>query len=290
MGILLPRGIDLGGDICTCECHITGHGHIGKCCTTIVKPVQIPSVQEVKYVQPVTSSGVKPYFQDGAVTIYHGDCREILPTLAPVDLVLTSPPYNIGASHHTGNIRHSPYSDALPEADYQSSQVKILNLLWSVTERSGSLLYNHKNRIKDGLQISPYRWIFQTQWLDKQEVVWFNGSPNFDKIRFYPMTERFYWLVKDASTVMENVAGLKDLESWDAEGTKGEHTRAFPIEAARQLIGCFPSAQTILDPFMGSGTTLRAAKDLGRKAIGIEIEERYCEIAAKRMSQQVMPL
>ena len=70
-------------------------------------------------------------------------------------------------------------------------------------------------------------------------------------------------------------------------GTK-KHPTQKPISLMRWTATFFPDAQTILDPFMGSGTTLRAAKDLGRKAIGIEIEERYCEIAAKKMSQTVM--
>ena len=72
-------------------------------------------------------------------------------------------------------------------------------------------------------------------------------------------------------------------------GTK-QHPTQKPISLMRWTAGFFPDAQTTLDPFMGSGTTLRAAKDLNRKAIGIEIEERYCEIAAQRMSQTVMPL
>ncbi len=69
-----------------------------------------------------------------------------------------------------------------------------------------------------------------------------------------------------------------------------DHPTQKPLNIMRWCLSFCPDAQIILDPFMGSGTTLRAAKDLGRKAIGIEIEERYCEIAAKRLSQEVMGL
>ena len=67
------------------------------------------------------------------------------------------------------------------------------------------------------------------------------------------------------------------------------HPNEKPVEALTPLIDCHVG-ETVLDPFMGSGTTLRAAKDLGRKAIGIEIEERYCEISARRLAQEVLPL
>ncbi len=69
-----------------------------------------------------------------------------------------------------------------------------------------------------------------------------------------------------------------------------QHPTQKPCALMRWCIGFFPDAQTVLDPFMGSGTTLRAAKDLGRKAIGIEISEEYCEIASKRMSQEVLAI
>lgn len=234
---------------------------------------------------------MKPYYQDASGTIYHGDCRDILPSLDPVDLVLTSPPFNLGAIHHTDNYRHSPYPDDLPEEEYQAQQVTILNLCWDKTKTRGSLFYEHTNRIKDGLQITPYRWIFKTKWLDKQEIVWENRSHNFDKIRFLPKTQRIYWLVKDAKTILENNdLLLEDLWRLQPEGTGKAHARAFPQTLPSRILVCFPSMQIVLDPFMGSGTTLRAAKDLGRKAIGIEIEEKYCEVAAKRMSQSVMDL
>jgi len=228
---------------------------------------------------------MKPYYQDSAVTIYHGDCRGILPGVR-ADLAITSPPYNLGDNHHTGNKRVFAYSDSMPEADYQSWQVEILNLI--ALSCRGDLFYNHKDRIKGGWLIKPDEWIGRTVWRQKQEIVWFQRSQNFDKCRFYPFTERIYWLSRDgSSTRFENRVNLHDVWNIKPEGTNGEHARAFPCEIPIRIIQCCEPNIT-LDPFMGSGTTLRAAKDLGRKAIGIEIEEKYCEIAAKRMAQEVL--
>jgi len=232
---------------------------------------------------------MKPYYQDEWVTIYQGDCREILPELSDssVDLTTTSPPFNLGNGHHTGSYRHQMYDDELPEGEYQAQQIEVLDAIFNITGTKGSLFYQHKNRIRDGLQISPYQWIFQTRWLVKQEIVWNNGSQAFDNIRFYPQTERIYWLAKSAKAKLAN--NLKLTDDWHLQGvgTKGIFTRAYPESIPEYIISSFPDACLILDPFLGSGTTAYCAKKLNRKCIGIEIEEKYCEIAAKRCSQQV---
>jgi len=230
------------------------------------------------------------YYYDDAVCIYCADCRLILPQLPKVDLVVTSPPFNLGNTHHTGNNRFNPYEDEMPEDEYQGLQIYVLNLLYQLVAKNGHLFYQHKNRIKDGVQITPYEWLLKTPWLIKQEIVWFNGSQNFDKCRFYPMTERIYWLGKTRSSKIDNVINRHDLWEIDPEGLDCPHPRAIPIEIPQNLIACCPEAKLILDPYMGWGTTLRAAKNLERKAIGIDDKEWCCELAAKRMSQTVMAL
>jgi modification methylase len=217
-----------------------------------------------------------------------GDCLEVMKQLPSesVDLVLTSPPYNLGNTHHTGNKRHKAYEDNLPEKDYQEWQVKVLQESYRVLKETGSLIYNHKNRIKQGVQISPYEWLFKTDFIIKQEVVWFNGSQNFDKIRFYPMTERVYWLAKSPKTKLFNAINHHDLfgkEDWKAVGTKGQHTRAFPEKMVSDFLLCFPEAEIVLDPFMGSGTTGVSCKGLNRSFIGIEKNPEYFEIAKERI-------
>ena len=86
-----------------------------------------------------------------------------------------------------------------------------------------------------------------------------HGSQNFDKCRFYPMTERIYWLSKGTNTNFTNAINQHDLIKDTAEGTDKEHKRAFPVKLAQRFIICFPDAELIFDPYMGSGTTTIAA-------------------------------
>jgi len=217
-----------------------------------------------------------------------GDCLELMRDIPDknIDLVVTSPPYNLGNTHHTGGIKHKAYDDNLPENKYQQWQIDVLNECFRILKDDGSLIYNHKNRIKKGTQITPYEWILKTLFIVKQEIIWFNRSQNFDKIRFYPMTERIYWLAKSPKTKLFNIINHHDVfdsKEWKPVGTKGKHTRAFPVKMVEDILKCFSSAKIILDPFAGSGTTGRACKNLGRNFILIEKEEDYCKISEARL-------
>ena len=224
-------------------------------------------------------------------TIHNEDCLQLLKRIADntIDLTITSPPYNLGEKHHTGsNVfnAYDEYKDDLPEAEYQSKQIEVLNEIYRATKQGGSILYNHKNRIKNGKQITPYEWLLKTEWTLKQEVVWFNGSQNFDKCRFYPMTERIYWLSKGTNTNFTNAINQHDLIKDTAEGTDKEHKRAFPVKLARRFIICFPDAELIFDPYMGSGTTAIAALNEKRNYIGSELSKAYYELANKRIDYE----
>jgi len=222
-----------------------------------------------------------------SVDLHLGDCLEVMRGMADksVDAVITSPPFNLGNDHHTGNVRHNPYDDNMPEVIYQAWQTEILNEVYRLLTDSGSLFYQHKNRIKNGSQITPYQWILQTKFVVKQELVWRNGSQNFDKIRFYPQTERVYWLAKSPDTKIYNAINAHDTFTWKAVGTGAEHTRAFPVDFPAQMIECLIDANTVLDPFMGSGTTGVACVQTGRNFIGIEIDPTYYAIAERRIAE-----
>jgi modification methylase len=220
--------------------------------------------------------------------IYNENCLETMVKMPDnfIDLTVTSPPYNLGVKHHTGGKvfnAYDSYIDDMPEAEYQELQIKVLNELYRVTKQGGSVMYNHKNRIRNGKQISPYEWLFKTKWIIKQELVWFNGSQNFDKCRFYPMTERIYWLSKGIDTDFNNVINQHDFIKDTAEGTDKEHKRAFPVKLAQRFIMCFPNAKTIYDPYMGSGTTAIAAIRENRDYLGSEISGVYLSLANKRI-------
>ena len=227
--------------------------------------------------------------------IYNEDCLDTMARMKDnfIDLTVTSPPYNLGKKHHTGNKvfnSYDKYNDDLPEDVYQLKQIEMLNELYRVTKEGGSLMYNHKNRIRKGLQISPYEWLFKTNWTIKQEIVWFNGSQNFDKIRFYPMTERIYWLSKGTKTNFTNVINQHDLIKDTAEGTDKEHKRAFPLSLARKFIMCFPDSKLIYDPYMGSGTTAEASLCENKSYLGSEISKNYIKTSQNRINKYLSQL
>lgn len=189
-----------------------------------------------------------PYYQHEGITIYHGDCREILPTLDPVDLVLTDPPYL--------------------EGDFS----------WLLDLVSRPVVCTPgKNRAFDWIVKEKPDW----------EYAWLNNSISLGgcaclHIGFEPLLAYGMPHTPLGNDVLNFSIGQ------DFKGSNG-HPWPKPLRLMKKLIRHWSNQDgTILDPFMGSGTTLRAAKDLGRKAIGIEIEERYCEIAAKRMAQEVL--
>ena len=221
---------------------------------------------------------------------YNMDCMEGMKQVPDnsIDLVITSPPYNLGSEHHTGGKRfkaYNTYNDDLPEPDYQKWQTDFLNEVFRILKMDGSVFYNHKNRIRDGKQITPYEWILKSELTIKQELVWFNRSQNFDKVRFYPMTERVYWLSKTEKTRFTNQINHHDLFEWASVGTNKEHKRAFPISMVKDILKCFPSGGLVLDPFSGSGTVGIACHDLGFEYLGFELDPDYYRMATERLEQ-----
>jgi len=208
--------------------------------------------------------GMKPYYEHGGITIYHGDCREILPTLGPVDLVLTDPPYGLGDKWQGGGgtAKTSWKFDPKEARAWDGSTVDAVN---GLPEMAIECIVWGGNYY--ALPTSRC-WLV---WDKKQNDKWTTGQAELA------------WTNLDRPVRVLRMAQCEQAN----EGPKNHPTQ----KPHKLMMWCLKWSQTdgmILDPFMGSGTTLRAAKDLGRKAIGIEIEEKYCEIAAKRMAQEVL--
>lgn len=233
-----------------------------------------------------------PYYSDDAVTIYHGDCLEMLGGVGLVDLVVTSPPYNLnGDGNASGGTYfanlatgYATHTDDMPHTEYVAWQREVLAALWEVVALDGAIFYNHKPRVGGERVRLPLELIPDHIPL-RQIITWDRGSGFNRQFTYYVPT--YEWVMLLARPAFRTTTRSID-DVWRIPfETGGEHPAPFPLPLATTAIGSTKAA-TVLDPYMGSGTTLRAAKDLGRKAIGIELDERYCEIAAKRMAQEVL--
>ena len=210
-----------------------------------------------------------PYYSEGGITIYHGDCRVIVPQLAPVDLVVTDPPYGIGEARGKNKSRNQ----------------------LALAKDYGTFDWDDR---------SPDEWVFGLFRVMSRWQIIFGGN-------YFPLPPSSCWLVWDK----DNSGDFADCElawtnlpkavrrlQWRWNGMLQQdmsrkeyrdHPTQKPLAVMKWAILQAPDdCAVILDPFMGSGTTLRAAKDLGRKAIGIELNERYCETAAERLRQSAL--
>jgi site-specific DNA-methyltransferase (adenine-specific) len=257
---------------------------------------------------------VTPYYQEDGITIYHGDCRDVLAFIpnASIDMVFTSPPYNLGGapwphlghwktgdspggkskwrngSDGSGGVTYASHVDSMPHAEYVAWQRQILGFLWNALSTHGAIFYNHKPRVIGGklwlpLELNPDLPL-------RQIVVWArSGGLNFNPTAYVPTHEWIMIFAKpDFRLRDKGASGVGDVWSITQE-LNSDHPAPFPLALPLRALET-TNARTVLDPFMGSGTTVRAAKDMGLKAIGIEKEEKYCEIAVNRLRQQVLGL
>lgn len=244
-----------------------------------------------------------PYYEDEWTTIYNADCELVLPHLSGIDMVFTSPPYNLGWNIHGGKVtggfgpksigaakltdNYRSYDDAMEPADYEAWQTRIVHLCWETLSDDGAIFYNHKPRPSAGEMLLPTR--FGDDLPLRQIIVWDRATGlNFSTRFFLPKHEWIVvWARPDWRLIDKSSSQTGDVWSVPPE-TRQDHPAPFPVELPRRAIAA-TDAKVVLDPFMGSGSTLRAAKDLGRRAIGIELDETYCELAVRRLSQEVLP-
>jgi DNA modification methylase len=258
---------------------------------------------------------VEPYYDQDGITIYCGDSRDILPKLEGLDVVFTSPPYGQQRDYERAIdnwITIVPCAlAAIPKRD--ETQI-IVNL--GPYHRDGEVI-EYWDTLKSAMRAEGWRLF---GW-----YVWDQGSglPGDWGGRMAPSHEFVFHFNRKAAKLEKVVpcrsAGRKitgtgmrkaNGETSEKMSHQGadvnqfkipdsvfrvtremrrtiDHPAVFPVKFAGEVLRAFPDG-LVCDPFMGSGTTLRAAKDLGRRAIGIEIEEKYCEIAVRRLAQKVL--
>lgn len=235
--------------------------------------MELPTNDIAAPVQSIVTMPFVPYYDSDGITIYNADCRKVLPWIDPVDLLLTDPPYGIGADK---NMRaNKQHGKALaPSKDYGAGD-------WDSEP--------------------PPRWFLDAaQEVASNAILW-GGN-------YYGLPSSSCWLVwdkdngdngyADCELAWTNLTRAVRKFKWKWQGMLQEnmgdkkehrvHPTQKPLALMRWCLSLVPDAETVLDPFAGSGTTLVAARLEGRKAIGIEINEKYCEAAANRLAQRTL--
>lgn len=241
---------------------------------------------------------MKPYYEDSTVTIYHGDCFDVLHHLSGVGAVITDPPYSSGGAFRgdrmqstsskyvsTGTLAYRP--DFAGDNRDQRSFLAWCALWMNAARRAcdpgapiaAFIDWRQLPTMSDAVQAGGWTWRGIAVWSKKY------GRPN--PAGFSSACEYVVWGTNGPATEQDNYpAGVFECQTPPAN--ERTHIAQKPEPVMRWVMGVARPGTVVLDPFMGSGTTLRAAKDVGCRAIGIEVDERYCEIAARRCAQEVL--
>lgn len=227
-----------------------------------------------------------------------GDCIEVMKEIPDqsIDLVVTSPPYNLNIRKTFGNTAnwkgkwnssklqsagYDQHDDYMPEDKYIAWQKSVLAECFRTLKDTGAIFYNHKWRVQNGLfQMRPE---IVADLPVRQVIIWKKaGGINFNKGYFLPTYEVIYLIAKPKFELAPTMNRYGDV--WEiVQERKSWHPAPFPIELALRCVKS-TTGDLILDPFIGSGTTALAAKQAGKKYIGIDISKDYCKKAEERIT------
>jgi len=242
---------------------------------------------------------VKPYYEHAGITIYHGDSFDLLHGLTGIDAVVTDPPYSSGGAFRGDramqtstkyvNSDTAAYRPEFAGDNRDQRAFMVWCTLWlnaaRQASRSGAVLasfidWRQLPTLTDAVQCGGWTW--------RNLATWWKPGIRMQRGQFSGSAE--YVIYGTNGPVSSDFDGaVQNVFRCAPVGDK-DHIAEKPVEVMRWIMSVVSPSSVVLDPFMGSGTTLRAAKDCGHSAIGIDVDERYCEIAAKRLSQEVLPL
>ncbi len=241
---------------------------------------------------------MEPYYQDDWVTIYHGDSFDILHDLSGIGAVVTDPPYSSGGAfrgdramatttkyvnNDTAAYRPEFAGDNRDQRSFLAWSTMWLNAARKASDPGAILAsfidWRQLPVLSDAIQAGGWTW--------RGVAVWSKGFGRPTPGRFSNGAEYVAW--GSYGPMPEREAYPPGVFEYSVVRDR-EHIAQKPEPVMQWVMQVVPAGAVVLDPFMGSGTTLRAAKTCGLKAVGIEVDERYCEIAARRMGQEVLPL
>ena len=212
---------------------------------------------------------MKPYFQDEYVTLFHGDCLEVSEWL-DADVLITDPPYGMAYKSGMDRTGMRTFHDAIHGDESSKARDDMLSM-WS----------------SDKAAIVFGTWRISMPSDVKQVVIWDKSPCGFMgdlSIPFGPTHEEIYIMGKHGWNGKREPSVINHQMLMSADKNRPNHPTPKPIGLMESLIN--KTTGIIADPFAGSGSTLVAARNLGRKSVGVEIDEKYCEIIAQRLSQQ----